>query len=150
MSEPPSETPATRQIMHASCVAMNHRAVLLLGASGRGKSALALELMAFGCTLVADDRTEVISSPEGLYARAPSAIEGLIEARGVGLLRAPSCQNVPLTFAVDLDTPEKERLPSHHKLEILGQALTCVRDPGTASFPAALLQMLKNGRTEPR
>jgi HPr kinase/phosphorylase len=150
MPDDPQEVSATSQILHASCVALNECAVLVLGASGRGKSALALQLMAFGCTLVSDDRTEVRASSRGLLARAPGAIEGLIEARGVGILRAPSCQDVLLAFAVDLDKHEGERLPSLHTLEILGRTLICLHDPRTASFPAALLQMLKDGRAEPR
>ena len=43
--------------IHASCVAMGGHGVLLLGASGAGKSDLALRLIDEGAQLVADDRT---------------------------------------------------------------------------------------------
>ena len=46
-------------IVHASCVARDGRAVLIRGASGSGKSGLALQLMALGAGLVADDRTRL-------------------------------------------------------------------------------------------
>ena len=64
-------------------------ALLILGASGRGKSALALGLMAAGATLVADDRTHLHARRRRqLVASAPAAIAGLIEARGIGILKA--------------------------------------------------------------
>ncbi|HGG65172.1 MAG TPA: serine kinase, partial [Rhodobacteraceae bacterium] len=70
-------------VVHASSVAVDGKAVLVVGPSGSGKSALCLQLMALGATLVADDRTELISSESGLIARAPETIDGMIEARGV-------------------------------------------------------------------
>ncbi len=64
---------------HASCVAYGGRGVLILGASGRGKSALALRLMALGAVLVADDRTDLCREGDSVMARAPDAIKGMIE-----------------------------------------------------------------------
>ncbi|MEM9638850.1 MAG: hypothetical protein AAGA94_14475, partial [Pseudomonadota bacterium] len=57
-------------ILHASCVACQGRAVLILGRSGQGKSGLALQLMAYGADLVADDRTQVTVQDERLWATA--------------------------------------------------------------------------------
>ena len=72
-----SETDGPQQsILHASCVAIQGRAVLIIGASGRGKSGLALQLMAFGAKLVSDDRTEVVLEQGKLIARAPATIGG--------------------------------------------------------------------------
>ena len=52
--------------LHASAVALDGRGALLLGASGAGKSGLALRLMALGARLVADDRVLLRRGPEGL------------------------------------------------------------------------------------
>ena len=41
-------------LLHASCVAVAGRAVLITGPSGSGKSSLALTLLAHGAALVAD------------------------------------------------------------------------------------------------
>ena len=64
------------QLLHASTVAFRGRGVVILGASGSGKSALALELMALGAGLVADDRTLVEVQDGALVASCPPAISG--------------------------------------------------------------------------
>ncbi|MEF9600929.1 HPr kinase/phosphatase C-terminal domain-containing protein, partial [Paracoccus sp. PXZ] len=73
-------------ILHASCIAHRGRGLLILGPSGAGKSTLALEMMAFGATLVADDRTILRREGGRIVADAPDSIRGRIEARGVGIL----------------------------------------------------------------
>ncbi len=73
---------SAREILHATAVAWRGRAVLILGRSGSGKSALALQLMALGCTLVADDGVELAVQEGALVARPPEKIRGMIEARG--------------------------------------------------------------------
>ena len=55
-------------VMHASCVSYENHAVLILGPSGIGKSSLALQLMALGAVLVADDKT-CLRKIEGWGAR---------------------------------------------------------------------------------
>ena len=68
-------------IVHASCVALGGRGVLILGGSGAGKSGLALQLMAYGAALVSDDRTILSNRDGALQAAAPDTIRGRIEAR---------------------------------------------------------------------
>jgi HPr kinase/phosphorylase len=136
-------------LIHASCVSYEGRAVLLMGASGSGKSGLALELMALGCALVADDSTEVRRDGALLRARSAQATRGMIEARGVGLLTAEFETDVPIAFAVDLDRIEKERLPVVHGVDLLGVRLISLHNVPARHFPAAVFQMLKQGRSEP-
>jgi HPr kinase/phosphorylase len=132
-------------VLHASCVAMDGageiRAVLILGRSGAGKSALALELMSRGARLVADDRTLVVRRGGALIASCPPAISGLIEARGIGLIRVPPLARARLALAVDLDEGEGDRLPPPRRMDLLGVALPRIlglgwgsgRDSGRAS-----------------
>ena len=47
-------------IMHATCVDINGSGVLIVGRSGSGKSSLAINLLALGSTLVADDQCELV------------------------------------------------------------------------------------------
>lgn len=132
--------------LHASAVAAFGAGLLIRGRSGRGKSGLALQLMALGATLVADDRTEIRREGGTLNMGAPQAIRGLIEARGIGILRAEAIQGVPLKAVVDLDVAESERLPPARSTEILGLAVDVIRAGKDASFPSALMQYLKGGR----
>ena len=60
--------------IHASCVAFGGKGVLLLGASGAGKSSLALRLVDDGARLVADDRCDLFPRGGKLHARAPASI----------------------------------------------------------------------------
>lgn len=80
---------------HATTVTIAGKGVLIEGPSGSGKSALALQLMAFGAALVADDSTLLQSRHGQLWATAPAGLPAAIEARGVGLLRTPLAPPTP-------------------------------------------------------
>ncbi len=97
-------------ILHATCVAIDGRGVLLTGGSGSGKSDLALRLIDRGARLVSDDYTIVRRVGGRLVASAPATIAGRIEVRGVGILEFPYDEDVPIGLLVDLDR-EAERLP---------------------------------------
>lgn len=140
---PPGET---ETILHASSVAVGPRGLLITGKSGSGKSSLALDLMAIGATLVSDDRTHLRRTPEGALTLHPAPnIAGLIEARGVGLLRAQFVAGVPLAAMIDLDQIEAERLPERREVELLGVPVPLLHKPGTPSLAPALLQYLRGG-----
>ena len=137
------------QVFHASSVALGGRGVLVLGASGTGKSSLALHLMALGATLVADDRTIASGAKNGdVLLSAPEATRGRIEARGVGILQAETEQNVLLALVVDLDRPERDRLPPDRTIEVLGKNFPVLNNPGSLHFPHAILQYLRAGRSD--
>ena len=96
--------------VHATCVAIGNKGVLLLGKSGDGKSDLALRLIDGGARLVADDRTELFAERGRLCARAPKAIAGLIEVRGLGIVALPFAKKVTIALAAKLGALP-ERLP---------------------------------------
>ena len=141
--------PQENLILHASCVAVQSKGVLILGPSGSGKSALALQLMALGADLVADDRTAVTVENGGVMARSPASIRGLIEARGIGILRAPALPHVRLSLVVDLGQTEPDRLPPRRHVSIAGIEIDLVRGPISGHLSAAVLCYLKgNGRND--
>lgn len=76
--------------LHATAMVLGARGLLIFGASGAGKSSLALHLLdlcaargTFAC-LVSDDRVWLSACNGRLVAEAPEAIEGLVEIRGFG------------------------------------------------------------------
>ncbi|MCP5037251.1 MAG: hypothetical protein GY945_06585 [Rhodobacteraceae bacterium] len=132
--------------LHATCVAFGSRGVVISGKSGTGKSALALELIALGATLVSDDLTW-ISLAEGMpVAHAPQRLAGVIEARNVGLLKLPYQASVPLCLLVDMDRDEDERLPHSHITEILGASVQTIYRVEAPYFPAAVKALVTGGR----
>jgi len=145
MTGPESNSP---QILHATSVALNGRAAVLTGASGSGKSALALELMARGAALIADDRTLLRATPDGLIAGAPDSIAGLIEARFVGLLAADPAPPAQVALVIDLDRVETDRLPPHRHTDLLGHSVPLLYRADGAHFAASIIQYLKAGRVE--
>lgn len=138
--------------LHASCVAMPPegrrpaRGLLILGPSGVGKSSLALRLIGLGARLVADDRTELRRRGAALVASAPGAIRGLIEARGLGLIRAPALAEAVVALAVDLGRHEPARLPPERRGGWLGVEVPVLHAVETSCFPEAIMLYLRHQR----
>jgi serine kinase of HPr protein (carbohydrate metabolism regulator) len=134
--------------VHATCVALKHgrnwQAVLLRAPSGAGKSDLALRLIEAGGRLVSDDQTHLARRGRRLIATAPPALAGLIEARGVGILRLPRGKllaQAPLALVVDLVAPDRvERLPESRHETILGIAIPIL---ALTAFEASTLAKLR-------
>ncbi len=128
--------------MHASCVSIAGRGVLLTGASGAGKSDLALRLIDRGARLVSDDYTDLRADSGQLVATAPDTIAGLIELRGLGLIRVSALPETVVHLLVELDTPV-ERLPEPRETVIAGVPLPVTSiSPFEASAPIKLEWML--------
>lgn len=96
--------------------------------------------------LVSDDKTWLHIRNNGLVATAPETIKGLIEARGVGLLRAGTVESADVTLVIDMDQVETARLPVHRKIALLGLSVNLLHKVEHDHFPAAILQYLKAGR----
>lgn len=86
------EPAGTEWFVHATAVVVGEAGVLIRGASGAGKSSLALALLASEAaparhvSLIGDDRVRLTLMHGRLVARAHPAIAGRIEQRGEGLL----------------------------------------------------------------
>ncbi len=133
-------------VIHASCVVAEGRAVLIKGASGSGKSGLALQLMVLGAGLVADDQTRLWRETAGIWADAPEAIRGKIEAREVGILTSEPRGPALLGLIIDLDIDETERLPPQRSETLLGTDVPLLRKSHLPHFPAAILTYLLGTR----
>ena len=144
-TEPPPQTVR----LHATTIALDGRALAILGPSGSGKSALALDLIALGAELVCDDQTQVEKVGARLVVSPMPAIAGLIEARHVGLLRLPYCQRAELILVLDLGRDETHRLPPGRHIEILGQNVTLLHRPPGGHAASAIFQCLLQRRDTP-
>jgi serine kinase of HPr protein (carbohydrate metabolism regulator) len=109
--------------IHASCIRLERAGrlfgapakagVLIVGKSGTGKSRLALELVAAGAKLVADDRVELFVRGAGLAARAPANIAGFLEVRGLGIVEISHARDTAIALVVKLADAVPKRLPRH-------------------------------------
>jgi HPr kinase/phosphorylase len=103
------------ETVHASAVLLGETGILIRGPSGSGKSSLVMELLggdARTARLVADDRV-ILSVLHGrLVADVPAALAGLLEVRGLGLVKLPHIAPVVIRLIVDIVAPENcPRLP---------------------------------------
>ncbi len=114
--------------VHGTCVARSGAGVLLLGPAGAGKSDLALRLMPRGFDLVADDQVLI----EDGRACSPPSLAGMLEIRGLGIVRLPFVTAVRLALAVELGLPD--RMPCARQHRELGLPLVRVR-PDASSAP---------------
>lgn len=103
-------TALSSETLHASCVAIGARAVLIEGVSGSGKSDLALRLIDRGAQLVSDDYSFVRRDRQRLFASAPATIAGKIEVRGIGIVDMAQAGETPVALLVALGEPAA-RLP---------------------------------------
>ncbi len=85
--------------IHGSCACRAGEGVLLIGPPGAGKSDLVLRLLARGFDLVADDRVEIADG----MARPVPALTGLLEVRGLGIVRLAYVAAARLALVVELD-----------------------------------------------
>ncbi|MBC7497517.1 MAG: HPr kinase/phosphatase C-terminal domain-containing protein [Sphingomonadaceae bacterium] len=122
------------ETLHASCDALDGRAVLITGISGSGKSDLSLRLLDRGFVLVADDQTIVRKQGDRLIATAPTTIAGKLEIRGVGIVDMETVADVPVALLVEL-TSSIQRMPDDLRSRpVLGVSLPLISvDALTAS-----------------
>jgi serine kinase of HPr protein (carbohydrate metabolism regulator) len=113
-----------------------------------GKSDLALRLIERGARLVADDRVVLAERDGALWASAPAALAGVIEARGVGLLRYANEPEARVALVVDLlaAPAQEERLPEKETVCIQGVSVVLARLWSFASSTPAKIQALLQGR----
>lgn len=109
-------------LAHSTCVAFDGNGVLLRGPSGSGKSDLALRAMAEGARLVADDQVLLCADAGILLGTAPAPLKGLIEVRGLGVMRTDQVDPMaPIRLVVDLVPPDAvERMPDGRRCTIAG------------------------------
>lgn len=131
------------ETVHASCVHWEGQGILLVGASGSGKSTLAWRLIhEFHAELVGDD--QLLLSAEAGHVVARPRLPGLIEMRGLGVIRRRHLQKTALAVAVDLEHPPS-RLAEPSFLTLCGIDIPRVALPG--HDPLAPLRVVMAAQT---
>ncbi|PHQ72332.1 MAG: serine kinase [Sneathiella sp.] len=127
--------------IHGSAVEINGKGVLLIGSSGAGKSDLALRLIDGGARLIADDYTIIEGQKDGsALMSSPDEISGLIEVRGLGLMKMPYTCSIPLHLVFEL-TPygDINRMPDLAEVTLDGVTVPQRQlDPFMASAAATV------------
>jgi HPr kinase/phosphorylase len=136
---------------HATALIVGHRGILIRGPSGSGKSRLALTLLQSAgsgfARLIGDDRIHLEAANGRLLLRPATALAGLIELRGLGILRLPFEPVAVAHLAVDLAAPDAERLPGAGSLSVEIEGARLARlpvAPGADAF-SQLLGYLQGG-----
>lgn len=122
--------------VHGSCTSRFGNGVLLVGPPGSGKSDLVLRLLGRGFDLVADDRVEITDG----VARPPSALAGLLEVRGLGIVRLPFVSSARLALVAELGLFDP-RLPTPSTDARFGLPLLRL-DAAAASAPDRIIMAL--------
>lgn len=114
------------EIRHGGLIAQRlngvWRGALIEGPSGVGKSDLALRTLDAGFRLVADDRVVAFASGGKLYGKPHETLAGLIEIRGLGIVRKTALPVCEIALVIRcVDAPEAvERLPDPQFVTITG------------------------------
>jgi serine kinase of HPr protein (carbohydrate metabolism regulator) len=128
-------------MVHATCVAFDGRGILFRGPSGSGKSDLALRALAEGALLVADDQVMLARHGARVIASGPSALRGLIEIRGLGIMRVDAAAEAEIALVADLVEPASvERLPESRLCELVGATLPWI---ALAPFQSSAIAKLR-------
>ena len=128
--------------LHASAVSFSGKGILILGASGSGKSKLALALISCGAILIADDQVILSNQKNKIILSAPKAILGKIEARNIGILEV-SYTEAQLCLVVSLDKTELNRLPKTKYTEYFGKKIQTLHCKDLNGLEHSLIHFLK-------
>ena len=152
-------TEPARCLVHATAIAADGRAALIMGPSGSGKSDLALRTITapflddgrpVALALVADDQVQVERAGDRLIAAPPPTIAGKLEVRGLGIMTVAHLARADLVLAVSLAPAATiERLPAVGALhDVLGIGLPIFEIDGRQASAAArlVLAILRLGR----
>ena len=125
--------------VHASAVCVGEQAILIRGASGTGKSRLALDLILAGragmiaaTKLVGDDRVRLDARNSRVSVSGVPELEGMLEIRGLGIRRCDFTAEADVALVVDLAASDAERLPPPERLKTLISGVELPRIPVAA------------------
>ena len=120
--------------IHGTAVSIAGEGVLIIGASGSGKSDLALRLIDRGAILISDDRVIVVNVNDEPFLQTAPNIENLIEMRGIGIVTMPSVTGIKLRLVIDLGAKVFRFIDTFADYDVAGFVVPCV---ALAAFEAS-------------
>ena len=134
--------------IHASCVVIGERGILIRGESGSGKTTLARHLVALAtqsgvfARLVGDDRVFVAENSGRLVASGHPAIAGMVEVRGVGIVDTPYESACIIRLVVDCSKQVRLRSPDEEDLLVTIEGVRLPRIETSAAEGNLVLSIL--------
>lgn len=105
-------------------------------------------MIALGAALVADDLCLLEPDGDDLRVRGPDGAPATLEARGIGLLRAPLHPPAPVAALLRL-AASPARLPAEESERLCGHDVPLLRHPATWDLPAKLMLWLRRPLSQP-
>jgi HPr kinase/phosphorylase len=142
--------------VHACAVLVGARALLIRGPAGSGKSLLTFNLIAAAqsgllpfARLVGDDRIRLEPCHGRLLVRAPDALAGLIEVRGLGIRRLTYEPVAVVAGVIDLAAADAKRLPEQAEIKVEGIKLPQLKiAQGHDPYPSVLAWLTSRSADE--
>lgn len=128
-------------------IAYQGMGILICGPSGSFKTRLCIEAMHHGAKFIADDKVALNMNTGMLMGGPIKGFQGVLELRGVGLVKLPDAATQQVIHCIIELTPfeQIERLPPNKETrELLGIALPVIRlAPPPHTSAAVLLSAVK-------
>jgi HPr kinase/phosphorylase len=135
-------------LLHASCVDFDGRGILIIGASGSGKSSLALACISLGAVLVGDDYVDLSVESDRIVATHPPNISGLIEVPRVGVLNCSFIERTFVALAIDMSQAEVDRLPPRRSLYVEKYEIPLIYGADIPYLHSVAYQLVTAGRAD--
>ncbi|MET3589007.1 serine kinase of HPr protein (carbohydrate metabolism regulator) [Bartonella silvatica] len=120
--------------MHANCLQLGGKGLLIIGPSGSGKSTLTLSLLDRAewskreAKLISDDYTMLRVENGKLHGYTPENLQGGIEIRGAGLYTVDFEKQTPIDCIITLG-PEYERFYTNQTFQFAGLRIPLLKLP---------------------